>query len=248
MSSASNFKTLGLKLRSHCPLVCHVVVKEHQPQKEDGSDKNAIFVAGLPLAITTDDLTNIFSCFGEVVVAVLHPSKKSGMVVFNRQGPVKSLMAAATSGQIIEYDMPEPEGWCGLKAWVERHKGLRPGSAVLQQQIDDWMTAHEEEVELERQRQAALMHDEGWTLVVRGKGKKKTKGDEGQGPTTASGGVAQAAAATMLGKRKSTEFTDFYRFQQRQKTREELLSVREKFEEDKKKIARMKANRTFKPM
>ncbi len=44
-------------------------------------------------------------------------------------------LAAAGTGQVIEYEPPAPEGPRGLKAWVQQHKAARPGTAALQKQV-----------------------------------------------------------------------------------------------------------------
>ncbi|SPO25917.1 related to RRP7 - essential protein involved in rRNA processing and ribosome biogenesis [Ustilago trichophora] len=48
-------------------------------------------------------------------------------------------------------------------------------------------------------------------------------------------------------RKKSTALQDFYRFQLREKKREQLADLRAKFEADKAKVAQMKASRRFKP-
>ena len=48
-------------------------------------------------------------------------------------------------------------------------------------------------------------------------------------------------------KKKDYELKNFYRHQMREQKREELQSLREKFEEDKKRIQKMKEARKFKP-
>ena len=40
---------------------------------------------------------------------------------------------------------------------------------------------------------------------------------------------------------------DFYRFQKREKNRDAMLLLREQFEEDKRKVAKLKAARKFRP-
>lgn len=60
-------------------------------------------------------------------------------------------------------------------------------------------------------------------------------------------GVAGAAAAAQAAAKKDQTHSDFYRFQQREKRRSELLDLRQKFEEDKRRIAELKASRRFKP-
>lgn len=58
--------------------------------------------------------------------------------------------------------------------------------------------------------------------------------------------VAAAAGANALAKQKL--LPNFYRFQQREKRRDELLELREQFENDKRKIQELKAARKFKPL
>jgi ribosomal RNA-processing protein 7 len=48
-------------------------------------------------------------------------------------------------------------------------------------------------------------------------------------------------------KKPAKELKNFYRFQVREEKRERLADLRKKFEEDKARIARMKAQRKFKP-
>ena len=48
-------------------------------------------------------------------------------------------------------------------------------------------------------------------------------------------------------KKKQKEMADFYHFQQHERKREGLMKLREQFEQDKERIARMRADRKFKP-
>lgn len=56
-------------------------------------------------------------------------------------------------------------------------------------------------------------------------------------------------AATERAKKKQRKegILDFYRFQRREARRNEVLELQQKFEEDKKRIAKMKAARKFRP-
>lgn len=71
--------------------------------------------------------------------------------------------------------------------------------------------------------------------------KRKRGGDKGA--------VSQEAAAKRQGrkKRKKYELVNFYSFQMREAKREQLAKLREKFEEDKARIEKMKASRKFRP-
>ncbi|GBG91657.1 hypothetical protein CBR_g52693 [Chara braunii] len=58
---------------------------------------------------------------------------------------------------------------------------------------------------------------------------------------------AEASAKQADTLPKDKHLSDFYRFQQREAGRNELLELRQKFEEDRRKIAKLKAARRFKP-
>ena len=63
------------------------------------------------------------------------------------------------------------------------------------------------------------------------------------------GGVAKASAAARAAdpSKQSATFSNFYRFQKRDQRRDELLDLRSKFEDDKRRIQELKASRRFKP-
>ncbi len=74
-------------------------------------------------------------------------------------------------------------------------------------------------------------------------GRQKTTDDEG----ISVAGVAAAAAAEAGGRVKQQVTSNFYRFQARERRRDELFALREQFEADKRKIQELKAARRFKP-
>lgn len=58
---------------------------------------------------------------------------------------------------------------------------------------------------------------------------------------------ADAKAKNQKKKKKDTELKNFYRFQIREEKMKQLDQLRKKFDEDKKKVERMKATRKFNP-
>ncbi|SPO25564.1 related to RRP7 - essential protein involved in rRNA processing and ribosome biogenesis [Ustilago trichophora] len=91
-----------------------------------------------------------------------------------------------------------------------------------------------------------LLDEDGFIIVQRSTSSNKY----GRvGASADSGGsVAIAKHGFQENKRKkSTDLQDFYRFQLREKKREQLADLRAKFEADKAKVAQMKAGRRFKP-
>lgn len=133
----------------------------------------------------------------------------------------------------------------GMKKWLLDYHSKRPGLKVLQQEIDDFIENHEAQAEKERKEREAASAAEGWTVVVHHKGRKKTVDSESG---IAMGSVGLAAAQAKRAKKKAKESAvTFYRFQRREARRNEIMELQNKFEEDKKRIAQMRAARKFRP-
>ncbi|KAG1358823.1 ribosomal RNA-processing protein 7 [Cocos nucifera] len=131
-----------------------------------------------------------------------------------------------------------------LAEWLTSYKENRPGLKVLQQRIDEFITAYEVQQEQERKEREARVAGGGWTVVVHHKGRKKTTDSE-TGITV--GSVAQAAVMDKMAKKKKEVAVDFYRFQRREAQRNEVMMLRSKFEQDKKRIRQLRAARKFRP-
>lgn len=133
----------------------------------------------------------------------------------------------------------------GMKKWIKEYHENRPGLKVLQQRIDDFITAHEEQEEQARKEKEANIAEEGWTVVVHRKGGKKTT-DPDSG--VAVGSVAEAAVRDKMSKKKNKDVgLDFYRFQRREAKRSEIMQLQSKFQEDRKRIQQLRAARKFRP-
>lgn len=144
--------------------------------------------------------------------------------------------------------MPNPPH--GLKLWVESHKKLtRPGNAALAARLDQWVDDFEKEAELAAAAAARAASGDGWTLVTRGEKKKKKPPSEipAGSVAIAFGGVAPAAAAAAAAAKAKRLAADFYRFRSREARRYELVELRARFEEDKARVAALRAARRFRP-
>ncbi|PWZ02344.1 hypothetical protein BCV70DRAFT_198625 [Testicularia cyperi] len=88
-----------------------------------------------------------------------------------------------------------------------------------------------------------LLDEDGFIIVQRS-GKYGRAG----APSDAGGSVAIAKRGYKENtEKKSTNLDDFYRFQVRDRKRQQLADLRAKFEQDKAKVASLKASRRFKP-
>ncbi|VAI60420.1 unnamed protein product [Triticum turgidum subsp. durum] len=133
----------------------------------------------------------------------------------------------------------------GMKKWILEYRQKRPGLKVLQQNIDVFITAHEEQQEREKKEREAAAAEDGWTVVMHHKGRKKTTDVE---TGTAVGSVSLAAMQEKMAQKKPKEVgRNFYRHQKREAQMSELAMLQSKFEQDKKRIQQLRAQRKFKP-
>ncbi|KAI5591628.1 hypothetical protein BDE02_04G093300 [Populus trichocarpa] len=133
----------------------------------------------------------------------------------------------------------------GMKKWLTDYHQSRPGLKVLQQRLDEFIISHEEKLEQERKEREDQAAEGGWTVVKHHKGRKKTTDSE-SGITV--GSVAPAAVENQMTKKKPREVgLEFYRFQKREAQRSEIMALRSKFEEDRKRIQQLRAARKFRP-
>eukprot|EP00611_Tribonema_gayanum_P001104 TRINITY_DN1082_c0_g1_i1.p1 TRINITY_DN1082_c0_g1~~TRINITY_DN1082_c0_g1_i1.p1 ORF type:complete len:276 (+),score=101.36 TRINITY_DN1082_c0_g1_i1:156-983(+) len=130
----------------------------------------------------------------------------------------------------------------GLAAVVQQYRDARPDHEELRERVDAYINlfdAKEAEEEQERLDAKNQPDADGFVTVT-----YKKRRREAAEPDAA---AAAAAAGGRKKKKKPQELHNFYRFQMREAKREQLATLREKFEQDKAKIERMKAARKFKP-
>ncbi|THG18172.1 hypothetical protein TEA_024870 [Camellia sinensis var. sinensis] len=159
----------------------------------------------------------------------------------------KLLEKRAESEQNEVYEISSGDEDCsrGMKKWITEYHQSRPGLNILQQRIDDFIIAYDEQEEQARKESEALAAEGGWTVVVHHKGRKKTTDTE-SGITV--GSVAHAAVLENMAKKKSKDVgLDFYWFQKREAQRNEIMTLQSKFEQDKKRIQQLRAARKFRP-
>jgi len=132
----------------------------------------------------------------------------------------------------------------GYKKWMQQYKYTRPRPKALKTRVDNYMvnfTRMEEIEKLELDRKASIVDEDGFTLVTRRTRRNTNRTEDGASVT-----AARYEDVKNL-KPKKKELQDFYRFQMKEKKRNELAELRRKFEEDKKRIADLKSSRRFKP-
>ncbi len=227
-----------------------IFVKRHFSNDEDNADRT-VFVTGLPIDVPVRaleaTLQRAFSrAFGPVQHARIthlkdadgHTTVRCGHVVFEEEDGVEAALSEAEFG-VRDTASSAPALLGGLQKYLDDARAARPTLEALQAANRAAMAkveADEEAVRAEKERKKGVADADGFTLVT---GKRK---------------ISMAAATLAAEKRarrdqkKRDAMSNFYSFQRRETRRDQLASLRVKFEEDKMRVQRMKQARNFKPV
>eukprot|EP00300_Choanocystis_sp_HF-7_P004102 c13133_g1_i1.p1 GENE.c13133_g1_i1~~c13133_g1_i1.p1 ORF type:complete len:247 (+),score=63.22 c13133_g1_i1:50-790(+) len=222
-----------------------IYVKLHQRKEESDSTSRVLFVTNLPPASSQEYISSLFSVFGTVHEVELASVERDD----NSIDVARVTMDAASVAAVLSLK----EGSClteptnvtqtfGIDKWLAEYHAARPNPTQLEKDVAEFLMSFDQaEEEAQKAKEETLVDEDGFILVTR-RGNKRYSGANG-----VSMPVATADPEKIAKKRKQDKVLDFYRFQQRQRRREELAVLREKFEEDKLRIQKMKSSRRFKP-
>ncbi|OSS52436.1 hypothetical protein B5807_02072 [Epicoccum nigrum] len=164
-------------------------------------------------------------------------SGSAAVVVFvdkrSARGALKEIQAAVKSGRAVQWK-------AGSGLGVERYKShlalVHPSASALQSSINAYLTQFNA---LETQRARLLKHartvpdEDGFITVARGGRAGPARIEE-----------AEKKKAELEERRKNNGVKDdFYRFQNREKRKEAEINLRKRFEEDRRRVARMRERR-----
>ncbi|XP_071983241.1 ribosomal RNA-processing protein 7 homolog A [Engystomops pustulosus] len=237
------------------PHHCFYATQEHL---DDTRPRNrTLFVINIPGYITEDALSEAFSSYGSVEsVEILDkpgcrvgkPAKRSthfnqkmskgfkvAYIVFKKEFGIEKFSSALVISKEDNFIK------AGIEKWISDYEASFIDVAALQAEIDKYMDKYdgkEKKKEVKAKEKEGVPDKEGWITVTR----------KGRRPGT----VRTEAMNSRLvekerKKRAQKELINFYTWQQRTKTKEHLDELRKKFEEDKQKIALMRAQRKFRP-
>ncbi|XP_075039000.1 ribosomal RNA-processing protein 7 homolog A [Mixophyes fleayi] len=129
----------------------------------------------------------------------------------------------------------------GIHKWIEAYKGSLIDVADLQAEIDQYMQDYDKRVTEKSEKakeEEGVPDKDGWVTVTR----------KGRRPGLARTEMVNLRVAEKEKKKRAQkELLNFYAWQHRNSKKEHLAELRKKFEEDKQKIALMRAQRKFRP-
>ncbi|KAK7939357.1 hypothetical protein WMY93_002683 [Mugilogobius chulae] len=250
------FTVLSLKFCSSSVAQHKLYVKEHKVRDEKSSYRpldRTLFVLNVPPYCSEEVIKRLFSQFGNVnsvelrdqpgstqhhgpkLSSVFKPPEKLGFrvgyIVFENPSSVKVAKSHPPSEPLVVSTEEHP-----VKTGIQ----TRPTKQIVNSFMEDYDKRKEEEAEQQRKEEEQQQEDEdGWVKVTRGhKGAKARPHSE-----TAN----QRTLAKEMKKKKKKELMNFYTWQHRNTQKEHIAELRKKFEEDKQRIALLRAQRKFKP-
>ena len=268
MKYIKDFRLLQIPVGSPSNSLNHwLYIKEHKGASENSGGGRTLFVGNVdyckwrPVDEIDGIMRTLFSVFGTIEAVSLSdvPSSSSSCSILDRksrfvhvQFESKKSLKAALNTEDSEYvshcdKVVQLYGFSPLSFESKSAKEIRKSFVIpyedpieLDVELTDFMRSFEEgelAEKRERERRTREADEDGFIMPkVRSKKKRKAADKRGTGDVR-----------TRSKKVKTYELKNFYRFQIREEKVKKLDVLRKKFEEDKEKIAAMKAQRKFKP-
>ncbi|KAM9746355.1 ribosomal RNA-processing protein 7 homolog A [Menidia menidia] len=262
------FTVLSLKFTSDSVAQHFLYVKEHRVRAEKSSRRpldRTLFVLNIPPYCSEGVVKDLFSQFGSVdsvelrdhpgsfqddgprVSKLFRPAEKKGFkvgyVVFQNSSSLPAVKSHPHEAPLVVCTEQRPVA-TGVQKWIQQYTESFIQPEKIQQVVDSFMQDYDKrkEEEAEQQKQEAEKQqeeEEGWVKVTRGhKGAKARPHSEAADKKT---------LRKEMKKKKRKELMNFYTWQHRNTQKEHIADLRKKFEEDKQKIALLRAQRKFRP-
>jgi ribosomal RNA-processing protein 7 len=251
MKKFNNFNVLSLSIPDHSPH--YIYFKEHSTRIKSSElpEGRTLFVVNIPVDANFKTLKKLFKDCGTLERFVVKQTPEFGFT------PDNSILKSGTSGHLIfkeddaiehisnidqlEYSPPKK---LGINKWITEYLEMIPDSASLRKSIDQELLEFEEMERMKKLEalEARNMPDKDGFVTVTRRGRRNTNKD-------GAGAIVSAIDPRELKniKPKEQKLVDFYRFQKREAKKNALQDLREKFEQDKQKIQKLKESRKFKP-
>ncbi|NXI61112.1 RRP7A protein, partial [Anseranas semipalmata] len=251
----------GARQRSpHC-----LLVKEHRVREGPGDahpPHRTLFVLNVPPYCSPDSLSRLFARCAPVQAVDIRdkpgPGEKAeklkskffnhrtatgfrvAYVVFRKPAGIQAAKALSQEGPLLISTDSHPVK-TGVSKWIARYADSVVDREELKAEVDAFMQDYDKKIaeeEAKAAKEEGVPDEEGWVKVTR-KGRKP--------------GLPRTEAANLRvlerekRKRARKELLNFYAWQHRETKREHIAQLRKKFEEDKQRIALMRAQRKFRP-
>lgn len=261
----NGFTVVPVKYNDQSLVSHYLYVKQHSVREADNSrpSNRTLFVLNIPPYVTEECLVTLFGEAGKVANVFIHKKPTSGAVdmpeseffpnassvggykvayvVFHNEKSLKKALSLSYTAERY-FSSSEHRLATGMSKWIKEHEmRVRPQEGKLKKDIDAYLQAYDEKQEKMKEdakKAEGVADEDGWVKVTRhGRNKAVARTES----------LQKRVLAKEKHKKKQKELLNFYAFQIRETKREHIAKLREKFEEDKKRIEQLKQLRRFKP-
>ncbi|GJQ84268.1 hypothetical protein Trydic_g2932 [Trypoxylus dichotomus] len=237
------FKAVGCIFSEESTAQHQIFIKKHsiRNQSEEKPAGKTLFAINVPPYATLKNLKRVFSVAGPVKYVTLHNDAKHtqeqskglgykvAYIVYEKSSDLKKALELDVIGPFSTKQQPIV---LGLQKWIQEYNHSLIDRNKLSAYCTQIINKYDKDKKKAEQNKQ-VTDDEGWTLVT-------SKGRHS--------GVARTEKNnTKLTNKKTKVLKNFYAFQIRENKMKDIITLRKKYEEDKKRIEIIKKARKFKP-
>ncbi|XP_052865108.1 ribosomal RNA-processing protein 7 homolog A [Anopheles cruzii] len=250
---AEEFTVIPLKFEEN-DVHCHQILVKENIAKGSSKQKpvgRTLYALNIPPYATKESLRQAFSAGGEVENVILQdkPSVnettpvttplpgnlfqfKIAYIVFQDKNSVKKVLKK----RMVNPLNANKTLLTGIDKWTKAYQERIPDPVAMQVEIDRYMKAYDKQVAAAKS-QNHQKQESGWTTVS-----KKNSGVFSQKQS-----VVKKLEKKLDNDRNTKELKNFYTFQIRESKKNDIISLRKKYDRDLKKMERIKKTKRFKP-
>lgn len=242
----SNYIAVPLKIGPNATHTIYIraqvsFLKKTCDSEDESLSDRTLFVTGLPLDTTEDNVRDICKALGGVVLdRYTFQGGRHGLIGLVDAAAAKRMLSKAQKfaskgdKQIIW----EQYGPRGAEAYMAHHQSMFPEEHDLQEKADEYMELFAQQEEIDKQEaEAAAEHigKDGFRTVVYKHRKRMAD-------------VAPIFENDLpRRKKRSLEKSDFYRFQLREQRKTEISDLLKRYQDDKRKVEKLRERKMFRP-
>lgn len=258
---------LNLKHRSDRPTCHQIFIKEYSSKKAHTKlpEQRTLSILNVPPYVHENELKHAFHHIGEIEEVYIgidlndlppmddDTAEKSTSKYFNPKKSIdkfkcawlvfkasRSLRAALKEEEVVLYANEKTILVTGLDKWMIEYTSQIPNEKDLEAEVNKYMNVFEEDEMKEKEDEKRVeTDDDGWTIV-----KKSGKNAGFQQKESIISKIEDKVAS----RKSKKELANFYTFQIRESKQRHIVSMRKRFESDKRKVEQMKKDRKFKPL
>jgi len=268
------FKIMQIKFNEKSEVLRQIFVKPHNMRVVEATKPSdrTLFIANIPPWMDANKIRELFQPYGSIEAVYLefspnpgpptqqaHPlfpverdpyltgnGYKFAYIVYQRSSSVRECIYSLDESEKVKIASESKNPiLTGVNKWNSQYNSkIGVGRQEILKEVESFMSSYDaaRAVQVKKVEEDAEPDDDGWTTVTKLSKKKLSKRLKEEEYS-----VEKRGKKGRRKKKKKTDLQNFYAHQIKNEKIEQIRELRQKFEQDKLKITKMKADRKFKP-